>query len=463
MTDKSAEFYNDGYSSVGDLLEGLRDGSLLVHMRVADGKDFRHGIYPSAGSFLRSTEAWQWAEEEYGRGPELTFFSDDLSWADNRNEVLRNSSGKSGALEAVFVERNDDIVKYIEEDKVQLGASGSVVLYYRCSMYDYDDPVMKDIPAGVERGDWFTSQQQDVVAVVPAEMLTEASAIQQVVKALLSAVAELEGAVLDDYSDDEVARYVQENHQALLKAGVSTREKLLGFSLLLSDRVRVAGYETVFWSVVERNLPVASGYIELDDEEDTEDPFFWERNAFVLPAFQRKGIYNAVMAVLRRQYGEIVQDTQHTRANDAFWKRGNTSSAVAELEGADAKKQALSAYIDDFLEATQPHPFDRSSIYKGHTVVELRPFDGRIHLSWIQTLKPKSGAATETMKFLTELADKHGVAMSLSAVPKGKGETKIPKAKLVAFYKRFGFTGHPDEMIREPSVRIRLKGFDREH
>lgn len=323
MTDKSAEFYNDGYSSVGDLLEGLRDGSLLVHMRVADGKDFRHGIYPSAGSFLRSTEAWQWAEEEYGRGPELTFFSDDLSWADNRNEVLRNSSGKSGALEAVFVERNDDIVKYIEEDKVQLGASGSVVPYYRCSMYDYDDPVMKSIPAGVERGDWFTSQQQDVVAVVPAEMLTEASAIQQVVKALLS--------------------------------------------------------------------------------------------------------------------------------------------AVAELEGADAKKQALSDYIDDFLEATQPHPFDRSSIYKGHTIVELRPFDGRIHLSWIQTLKPKSGAATETMKFLTEIADKHGVAMSLSAVPKGKGETKIPKAKLVAFYKRFGFTGHPDEMIREPSVRIRLKGFDREH
>jgi hypothetical protein len=325
------------------------------------------------------------------------------------------------------------------------------------------------------------------------------------------------------------------------------------------------------------------------------------------------------MAVLRRQYGEIVQDTQHTRANDAFWKRGNTSSAVAELEDgiwyhttskynaenilkeglkinqkptysqaslsymkdaygvvpiflakspepydddsdgvvlavdvaglklaadiptlashfgayldedgvyfeegedrvpsefaeeehisfddlvdgwatpiaiestgtaavlknipsdrvslrvslatrsapdADAKKQALSDYIDDFLEATQPHPFDRSSIYKGHTIVELRPFDGRIHLSWIQTLKPKSGAATETMKFLTELADKHGVAMSLSAVPKGKGETKIPKAKLVAFYKRFGFTGHPDEMIREPSVRIRLKGFDREH
>jgi hypothetical protein len=321
MTDRYAEFYTEGYASVGDLLKGLRDGSLLVHMRVADGKDFRHGIYPSAGSFLRSTEAWQWAEEEYGRGPELTFFSDDLSWADNRNEVLRNSSGKSGALEAVFVERNDDIVKYIEENRVQLGASGSVVPYYRCSMYDYDDPVMKDIPAGVERGDWFTSHQQDVVAVVPAEMLTEAYAIQQVVKALLSAAAEL-----------------------------------------------------------------------------------------------------------------------------------------------DAKKQALSNYIDAFLEATQPHPFDRSSIYNGHTIVDLRPFDGKIHLSWIQTLKPKSGAATETMKFLTDLADKYGVAMSLSAVPKGKGETKIPKAKLVEFYKRFGFTGHPDDMVREPKVRIRLRGFPkREH
>jgi hypothetical protein len=68
------------------------------------------------------------------------------------------------------------------------------------------------------------------------------------------------------------------------------------------------------------------------------------------------------------------------------------------------------------------------------------------------------------MKFLTDLADKYGVAMSLSAVPKGKGETKIPKAKLVDFYKRFGFTGHPDDMVREPKVRIRLRGFPkREH
>ena len=125
---------------------------------------------------------------------------------------------------------------------------------------------------------------------------------------------------------------------------------------------------------------------------------------------------------------------------------------------------SLKSYMSDFLEATQPHPFDRSSVYNGHTVVELRPFDGRIHLSWIQTLKPKSGAATETMKFLTELADKHGVAMSLSAVPKGSGETKIPKAKLVAFYKRFGFTGHPDDMVREPKVKIRLRGSPkREH
>lgn len=126
--------------------------------------------------------------------------------------------------------------------------------------------------------------------------------------------------------------------------------------------------------------------------------------------------------------------------------------------GTEENTQALKSYMSDFLEATQPHPFDRSSIYNGHTVVELRPFEGKIHLSWIQTLKPKSGAATETMKFLTGLADRHGVAMSLSAVPKGRGETKIPKAKLVEFYKRFGFTGHPDDMVREPKVRIRLRG-----
>ena len=144
--------------------------------------------------------------------------------------------------------------------------------------------------------------------------------------------------------------------------------------------------------------------------------------------------------------------------DNAFLDVAKALRAAAEVLDSDDGKQALRDYITDFLEATQPHPFDdRSSIYNGHTIVDLRPFDGRIHLSWIQTLKPKSGAATETMKFLTELADKHGVAMSLSAVPKGKGETKIPKAKLVAFYKRFGFIGHPDEMIREPSTTVRIK------
>ena len=167
-----AKYYTSEYSSVEDLLKALKAGKLFVHMRVADGKDFKSGIYPSAGALLRSTEAWQWAQEEYGHGPELTFFADDLSWADNRTEILRNSNGKSGPLEALFVERSDDIVQDVGDGKVKLGSTGSVVPYHKCSMYDYDDPVMREIPAGVESGDWFTNQVQDVVAVVPASQLT---------------------------------------------------------------------------------------------------------------------------------------------------------------------------------------------------------------------------------------------------------------------------------------------------
>lgn len=159
--------YDDNYPSLKDLLNGLHNGKLLVHTRVPDGTNFEYGIDPSAGDFLRSTEAWQTAEELHGSGPELTFFSDSLTWSQSSNFL---SIKKTKKLELIFVEKNKTIQQSLGNGMVKL-ASGKTVPYDRSPMADYEDPLFKDEPAGVETSDWYTNKSQDVVAVVQSAAL----------------------------------------------------------------------------------------------------------------------------------------------------------------------------------------------------------------------------------------------------------------------------------------------------
>ena len=144
------------------LVQGVIRGKLLIHVRSKDGTDFKFGIDPSAGEFLRSTEDWQNAEETHGAGPELTFFSDDFSWALSNNfRRLKNAT----ELQVVFVKKNPSIVQYIGNGNIKT-SSGITIPYNRSEIADYDDPNFSDVPGGVESGDWFTKENQDVLGVV---------------------------------------------------------------------------------------------------------------------------------------------------------------------------------------------------------------------------------------------------------------------------------------------------------
>lgn len=160
-------FDEDGeFTSTDDLIAGLRDGRLLVHARVPDGTDFRYGIEPSAGAFLRSTEAWQQAEEETGAGPELTFFSDSLDWA--KSTILQKvRAAEDAGLELVFVRKGDGLQKSLGNGRVVL-PDGREVSYEMSPLADYESDLHRAEPAGVESGDWYTNKPQDVVAVAPA-------------------------------------------------------------------------------------------------------------------------------------------------------------------------------------------------------------------------------------------------------------------------------------------------------
>jgi len=78
-----------------------------------------------------------------------------------------------------------------------------------------------------------------------------------------------------------------------------------------------------------------------------------------------------------------------------------------------------------------------------------------VGLDWIQALKPGNGDGHRSMKFLTELADKHGVSMELHVGSDGGVKTS-PKSMLHKFYKKHGFTPRgkfeKDILVRRPAA-----------
>lgn len=160
--------YDEDYTDIEAVLAGLRGGKLLVHVRVHDETDFRYGIEPSAGEFLKSTDSWQSVSDEDGNGPELTFFGDDLKWS--INDTLKDVRKSSGELDLIFVRKNSTIQKSLGDGRVELW-DGKVVPYERSSVADYESEFYKGEPAGVERNDWYTRETQEVVAVIPRSLI----------------------------------------------------------------------------------------------------------------------------------------------------------------------------------------------------------------------------------------------------------------------------------------------------
>ena len=91
------------------------------------------------------------------------------------------------------------------------------------------------------------------------------------------------------------------------------------------------------------------------------------------------------------------------------------------------------------------------------TNVKVDPFHGNAaYFSSIQTVPPDvcegQGFASKIMKKITDLADKHQVALRLDAVP--FGQESVAEEDLAGWYKRAGFTrsdpDYSESMVREP-------------
>jgi GNAT superfamily N-acetyltransferase len=84
-----------------------------------------------------------------------------------------------------------------------------------------------------------------------------------------------------------------------------------------------------------------------------------------------------------------------------------------------------------------------------------------IDLTWIIVQDRKQGIGTAIMRELCEFADRHAVEIRLTPASKGDHAATTSRARLIRFYKRFGFaiekrkagenTGIP-ALIRKPVV-----------
>lgn len=92
--------------------------------------------------------------------------------------------------------------------------------------------------------------------------------------------------------------------------------------------------------------------------------------------------------------------------------------------------------------------------WRGKVIFQISEFEGVVEVDRVKALKQGQGDGTEAMEWLTELADKHHVKLSLNPVP--LGEQKMPKAELANWYRRFGFKHTKLDDPKEPETMIRM-------
>lgn len=149
----SITFFDGEYKSLQDLYDGVKRGELLIHARRMQGEPTAdlEWIYPTFDETMKQAYGGDYEEAE--REPaEMIFASDDFSWAKNE----RNG---------VFFVRSDNFAKSLGNDDFQL-PDGTICKYYDTPLYDYDDDRFRDVPWGVEHGDWVSKDEAEVVAIL---------------------------------------------------------------------------------------------------------------------------------------------------------------------------------------------------------------------------------------------------------------------------------------------------------
>lgn len=131
---------------------------------------------------------------------------------------------------------------------------------------------------------------------------------------------------------------------------------------------------------------------------------------------------------------------------------------VIKLGSNPAKAKCMAA-LEEWEQMTHEHPMSRNARLTDAASVELSCFDGALHLSDVMAIgAPRTGGGTHALQMICDLADKHGVKVTLTA--KAYTDERMSTGQLKRWYERFGFHEEDDgygddyegyDMIRYPN------------
>lgn len=131
----------------------------------------------------------------------------------------------------------------------------------------------------------------------------------------------------------------------------------------------------------------------------------------------------------------------HSIPASSYHSRVNESDESTRIQlrrgGSDEKAKA---FLSDFENDSDEHPFHRSARILHGSVVDLSKDGSNIHVHDIASIAPRTGAGTKALKHLTGLADKHGVKLNLFAKAYSKNPEHITSTKkLIKWYEKHKF------------------------
>lgn len=135
---------------------------------------------------------------------------------------------------------------------------------------------------------------------------------------------------------------------------------------------------------------------------------------------------------------------------------------IKEAEEKDDYEKNLQ-FVKDFYAKGYPNPMGKGVVFtladdingeevQAMIMVIMEPKTWGVYISEIHVLegKVKMGFGSYMLGLITKMADEQGITLVLTPKPLDTHGKKIPKTKLVQFYKKNGFVNGQGGMVRKP-------------
>lgn len=218
---------------------------------------------------------------------------------------------------------------------------------------------------------------------------------------------------------------------------------------------------------------IGIGFSEMARFLESELKTLEQDSLFDMPPATKDDIVAAAAEKIKREYGDdqkiqdiFSQGQVRSEGGERDAQPGTPGREQEQGSGAEAEssqekvtgEKAAKQFEADYFNFTQLHPLDdRARIHMNQelkspddfAILEISRVGKDIAINSIQSSRDGKGNGSEGLNLLTDIADKNGVNLYLTAMPYGK-ET-LSQKQLVAWYKRHGFEVlHGDRMKRTP-------------